>query len=204
MADTLSPDPLNPTMTPQPEEYLGYYDNGVVRLAARTNWPSGTPVCVRVANLTPEDAARRFGKVIIAGFGLAGRWVVEIFDRHKIEYVIVDENEETVEAQRKLGRKVIRGDISSEQTLRDAGIDDASILILTIPDENAVIAATILARRIRPDLFIVARTTHSSVGLQAAQCGADEVIKAEQVVARHFYEMLLRKVTASNGAAVTE
>lgn len=189
---------------PQTEEYLGYYQDGVVRLTARTNWPDGTPVCVRVANLTPEDAARRFGKVIIAGFGLAGRWVAEIFDRHHIEYVIVDENEETVEAQRKIGRRVVRGNISTEQALRDAGIEEASILILTMPDEEAVIAATILARRIRPDLFIVARTTHSSAGLQAAQCGADEVIKDEQVVARHFYEMLLRKVTATNGAGVND
>lgn len=192
------------TAAPQTEEYLGYYQDGVVRLTARTTWPDGTPVCVRVANLTAEDAARQFGKVIIAGFGLAGRWVAEIFDRHHIEYVIVDENEETVEAQRKIGRRVVRGNISTERALRDAGIEEASILILTMPDEEAVIAATVLARRIRPELFIVARTTHSSAGLQAAKCGADEVIKDEQVVARHFYEMLLRKVTAIDGTGVND
>lgn len=189
---------------PEPEEYLGYYENGVVRLAARTHWPDGTPVCVRVANLTPEDAARRFGKVIVAGFGLAGRWVADIFDRHRIEYTIVDENPRTVETQGKLGRRAIAGNIATEQTLEQAGIADASILVLTIPDEKAVLEATALARRLRPDLYIVARTTHASAGIQASQCGADEVIKAEQVVARHFYEMLLRKVTAANGAIAGE
>lgn len=189
---------------PEPEEYLGYYENGVIRLAARTNWPDGTPVCVRVANLTPEDAARRFGKVIVAGFGLAGRWVADIFDRHEIEYTIVDENPETVDTQCKLGRRAIVGNVATEQTLDRAGIADASILILTIPDEKAVLEATVLARSMRPDLYIVARTTHASAGIQAAQCGADEVIKAEQVVARHFYEMLLRKVTAASGAIAAE
>src|SRR5512146_1405623 len=125
MADTFN------AAAPQPEEYLGYYENGVVRLAARINWPNGTPVCVRVANLTPEDAARRVGKVIVAGFGLAGRWVADIFDRHKIEYVIVEANPETVETQRKLGRRVVQGDTADADTLKRAGIDEASILILT-------------------------------------------------------------------------
>lgn len=199
MAETFS----QSVSVPEPEEYLGYYEDGVIRLAARTSWPNGTPVCVRVASLAPDDAARRFGKVIIAGFGLAGRWVAAIFDRHHIEYVIVEGNPQTVETQTKLGRRIIAGDIATEQTLVEAGIGDASILILTIPDEAAVLKATALARRLRPDLYIVARTTHASAGMQATQCGADEVIKAEQVVARHFYEMLLRKVTAVN-ATVAE
>ena len=104
------------------------------------------------------------------------------------------ENAETVAAQRKLGRTVVEGDIGEEQTLRDAGIDDASILALTVPDEPAVFEATRLARSLKPGIFIVARTLYSSSGMQASQLGADEVIKAEQVVARQFYEMLLRKI----------
>lgn len=190
--------------TPEPEEYLGFYEKGVIRLTARTSWPDGTPVSIRVASLTPDDAAKGFGNVIIAGFGLAGRWVADIFDRHRINYVIVEENPETVETQKGLGRRTIRGNIADPETLRQAGIDDASILILTIPDDAAVLETISLARRIRPDLYIVARTTHASTGMQATQCGADEVIKAEQVVARHFYEMLLRKVTGVNNAAVAE
>ncbi len=186
---------------PETIEYLGYHEDGTIRLAARTNWPNGTPVLVRVANLTPQDAARCIGRVIIAGFGLAGRWVAEIFDRHGIDYVIVEENAETVAAQRKLHRKAIEGDIACEETLRRAGIDTASILVLTITDEQAVLRVTKMARELRPDLYIVARTTHASAGIQATQCGANEVIKAEQVVARSFYEMLLRKVAGLNGDA---
>ncbi len=191
-------------MSPESSEYLGYYEDGAIRLAARTSWPDGTPVYVRVANLKPEEAARRLGTVIIAGFGLAGRWVADIFDRHGIDYVIIEENSETIESQLKLGRRVVRGDASSEETLREAGIDSAAILVLTIPDEAAVVRATQVARYLRPDLYIVARTTHASTGIQAAQCGANEVIKAEQVVARSFYEMLLRKVIATNASVTAQ
>jgi voltage-gated potassium channel Kch len=177
-------------------EYMGFYAEGVVHLSAQVDWANGTPVCVRVAEPRPGERANGadLGKVIIAGFGLAGRWIADIFDRHGIEYVIVETNHATVEAQRLIGRVVIEGDISEESTLRAADITDASILALTVPDEQAVLAATELARRLNPSIYIVARTLYSSSGMQAAQLGADEVVKAEQVVARQFYEMLLRKI----------
>jgi hypothetical protein len=190
-------------MSDQPEtgsqrqnEYLGVYADGVIRLSAQVEWADGTPVCVRVAEPLPGKGTPggELGKVIIAGFGLAGRWIADIFDRHGIDYVVVETNHGTIEAQRSIGRKVIEGNIADQATLQAAGIEDASILALTVPDEQAVLVATRLARQLNPSIYIVARTLHASSGMQAAQFGADEVVKAEQVVARQFYEMLLRKI----------
>ena len=101
--------PQESTENPERNDYLGIYENGSVKLSAYVNWPDGTAVLVRLADLTTNDAARRLGKVIIAGFGLAGRWIADIFDRHQVEYVIVERNQETVEAQRLLCRTVIEG-----------------------------------------------------------------------------------------------
>jgi voltage-gated potassium channel Kch len=167
-----------------------------VALDSPVNWPDGTRLVVKVADLktiSPED----IGLVIIAGFGLAGRWVADIFDRHSIRYVIVEQNAATVATQRGLGRNVVQGDVSDPETLRAAEIDKASILCLTIPDEPAVLKAVETARALRPGIYIVARTNYSSAGMQAARLGADEVIKAEQAVARQFYEMLQRKLAVA-------
>jgi voltage-gated potassium channel Kch len=176
-------------------EYLGTYRNGIIRLDGPVSWNDGTRVVVRVAEPQKVDPAE-LGPVIIAGFGLPGRWVADIFDRHGIEYVIVDENTQTIVAQKALGRRAIVGDVSREETLREAGIERASILALTVPDERVVLEATRLARRLKPDIYIVARTTYTSSGMQATELGANEVVKAEQTVARQFYEMLLRKVSS--------
>lgn len=180
--------------SPERSEYLGIYENGVVRLSAKVDWPDGIRVSVRIADVVSNVDNGELGKVIIAGFGLSGRWVADIFDRHGIDYVIIEKSKETIEAQRKLGRQVIEGDVSEEATLREAGIEDASILALTVPDEQAVLEATQLARRIKPGIYIVARTSYSSSGMRASQLGADDVVKAEQAVARQFYEMMLRKL----------
>lgn len=179
---------------PERSEYLGIYENGVVHLSAKVDWPDGIRVSVRVADIVSDVNNEALGKVIIAGFGLSGRWVADIFDRHGIDYTIIERSKETIEAQRKLGRQVIEGNVSEEATLREAGIEDASILALTVPDEQAVLEATQLARRMRPGIYIVARTMYSSSGMRASQLGADDVIKGEQAVARQFYEMMLRKL----------
>lgn len=179
---------------PRCGEYAGTFEGGVIRLSGRVDWPDGTRVMVRTAEPVEALCSDEFGTVIIAGFGLPGRWVADIFDRHHISYVVIEKNPETVAVQRKLGRKIIEGDVADPEILREAGIETASILALTIPDEEAVLQATRLARSMKPGIYIVARTTYSSAGLRAAQMGADDVVKAEQAVARQFYEMMLRKV----------
>lgn len=128
--------------------------------------------------------------VIIAGFGVGGRFVAEYLQDQGIPFVIVEMSHETCAAQRALGLDVIEGDAADESVLRRAGIATASVLALTIPDEPAALAATEKANLIRPEIHIIAGTRYTSTGLQALQKGADEVIVAEQAVAREFYRRI--------------
>lgn len=181
-------------------EHLGTYRNGKIEFTELVDWPEGTQVFVRPAETKEFDfqPENPLGKVIIAGYGLAGRWVADIFRRHNVPYVIVEKNIYTVETQHQLGKEIVEGDIGEEETLRRAGIDEASILALTIPDEEAVLRATETARRLKPDIYIVARTNYMSQGMRASQLGADDVVKAEQAVARQFYDMLMSKLKADH------
>ena len=89
-------------------------------------------------------------------------------------------------------------DATGAETLVRAGLNRAAILALTIPDEDAVLDAIALARRLRPEIYIIARTNYSSKGMRASQLGADEVIKAEQAVALQFYDKLSRRIQRSS------
>jgi len=177
-----------------PCEYFGVYENGTIRLSAGVDWPEGTTVLVRMAGFQPNGQAPPFKKVIIAGFGLSGRAVATLCERYGIPYVILERNPRTVETQRKLGRQVIEGDIADEEILRKAGIEEATVLALTVPDDLAIRRATQVARAVNPGVYIVGRAVYASVGMQIERLGADDVIKVEQLVAREFYELLLRKL----------
>lgn len=168
----------------------------MIHLVRPVNWPSGTRVTV--TTVAASDADLRFsGRVIIVGFGLAGRCVADLLNGAKIAYTIIERNQVTVETQRALGRNIVGGDATDAETLINAGLHSAAVLTLTIPDEDAVLQATSLARRLNPDLYIIARTNYSSKGMRASQLGADDVIKAEQAVAMQFYDRLSRYIVRS-------
>jgi CPA2 family monovalent cation:H+ antiporter-2 len=130
--------------------------------------------------------------VIIAGFGIAGRFVAELLQKAGCPFLLVELNSQTCEAQAALGVEVIHGDISDERILRQAGVETASILALTIPDEQAAIRAAAAANAIRPDIHIIGWTQYTSTSLQALQAGADEVIVAEHAIAQEFYRRIAR------------
>jgi voltage-gated potassium channel Kch len=131
-------------------------------------------------------------QAVIAGFGLAGRAVADLLDEVGVPYTVIEKNPATVRTQNGLGRRFIAGDTSQEATLAESGVATASLLALTIPDVKAVLAATAAARKLSSAVYIIARTTYSSEGLQAMRLGANEVIKAEQAVALQFYERVLQ------------
>lgn len=176
------------------DEALGaVFHDQQVELDGFADWPEGTRLMVTPV-LPPPVAGHIDGRVIVAGFGLAGRCVADLLDQENLPYAIIERNPVTVETQRALGREVIEGNATDAETLLEAGLNNAVILALTIPDEEAVLKATSLARRLRPELYIIARTNYSSKGMRASQLGADDVIKAEQAVALQFYDRLSRRI----------
>lgn len=128
--------------------------------------------------------------VIIAGYGIGGRFVTECLRKSDIPFVLVEKNPQTVRTQAELGLSVIEGDITDSEVLRRAGIERASILALAISDEEASIRASAAAHAIRPEVHIIAATRYTSSGLKALQAGADEIIVAEQAVAREFHRRI--------------
>lgn len=134
--------------------------------------------------------------VIIAGFGVGGRFIAECLKPKGIPFVLVEKNADTCATQKALGTSVIEGDISDADILRKAGIETAMILALAIPDERAALRAVQIANEIREDIHIIASTRYTSTGLEALEAGADDVIVAEQAVAQEFY----RRIAAFVGA----
>lgn len=126
----------------------------------------------------PRRPARR-KRVIVAGFGPVGRAVAEKLSEAGVDYTIVELNPSTVRTQGGLGRSIVFGDIASPEVLESAGLRHADAIVLTIPDEDAVLRACQTIRRLAPQIFIAARTDFLSRGMLARGLGADYVIADE-------------------------
>ena len=129
---------------------------------------------------------RRPRRVIIAGYGIPGRFVAEFCDRHGIKYVVIERNPTIVLRCQRAGTLIIEGDSRDSAVLRDAGIAESTDIAITLPDDIAVLDTIATARRLNPSIRIIARATFVSGGMEAAKRGADDVVVAEQVVAEEF------------------
>ena len=125
-------------------------------------------------------------RVVIAGYGIPGRFVAEYCDRHNIPFVVIERNPTIVLRCQTAGTRIIQGDSRDAAVLRDAGVELSTDLAITLPDDVAVLDTIATARRLNPSIRIIARATFVSGGIEATRRGADEVVVAEQAVAHEF------------------
>lgn len=134
------------------------------------------------------------GYAIVAGFGIVGRMVAQQLDEAGLRVTLIELNQTTIERQKSQARQVVYGDVRDPQTLRQAGIDHAEALILTIPDEEQAVEACRVARELNPRIFIAARTNFFSRGMIASQVGADAVVVEEVITAQAMQQAVVEKL----------
>ena len=133
-----------------------------------------------------SSAADRPRHVVIVGFGLSGRTTVNSVIEHHISYTVIETNPATVERCTPGGLNIILGDARDPEILRRAGIERATDIAVTVPEDQVTLDVVEQARKLNPQARIIARCTFVSGGMEAARRGADDVITAEQVVASEF------------------
>lgn len=116
---------------------------------------------------------------IVAGFGPVGRHIADLLVNAGVPITIIEQNPATVATQAALGRAVVQGDVSEPAVLEAAGIRDAAMLVLAIPDSQASLRACRHAREMAPDVRIAVRAAHLADGLLARELGADSITVAE-------------------------
>jgi CPA2 family monovalent cation:H+ antiporter-2 len=161
------------------------------RLARREGGAAGGAEPEADADVDHSLPARR---VILAGYGLVGRVVAEQLDKIGVTYTIVEMNPRTVDRQAKFKKDSVYGDISNPEVLERAGIRDADAVIITIPDEEAVLRACSVIRKIAPKIFIAVRTNFFSKAMLATEAGADLVTVEEWATAQQMAAEVAKKL----------
>lgn len=133
--------------------------------------------------------------VIIIGFGLSGRSAVNAAIEQGLSYFVIETNEEVVSRCTKGGLQIIYGDARDPECLREAGIERATDVLVTVPVDEMALEVVSVARKMNASAHIVARCTFVSGGMEAHQRGANEVVVAEQVVAQEFGRVMREPVT---------
>lgn len=95
--------------------------------------------------------------IIVAGMGRFGQMVTRLLIKCGYNPTVIDLDAEAVEGFNKLGYKTYFGDASRPELLVSAGIETAKLLVVAIDDKERALAMVAYARKVNPDLQIVAR-----------------------------------------------
>lgn len=105
--------------------------------------------------------------VIIAGYGEAGAAARDALTETSSRVTILDiEERDSVD---------VGGDARDPEVLREAGVEDASTLILTVDDDTTAIFASLIARDLNTQLDIMVRANEQENVQKLSRAGADYV-----------------------------
>jgi len=117
--------------------------------------------------------------VVVAGAGRIGRTIAEALARRRLPFVLIELDDRRLHDARIAGHAVIYGDASQEVVLRAATISRARALIVTAPAYADVRAIIATARRVRPDVAIVARADGPEAVRDLHEFGVEKVTSPE-------------------------
>ncbi len=135
----------------------------------------------------PEDRPAP-ARVILAGFGRVGHRIGQILSMADLPYVAIDKDAERVAAERAAGHPVFFGDACRPEVMRGLGIDERSIVIVTLDDLRDTARLVAAVHQAYPHVEVLARAADAAQCRQLQQRGAavtvSETLEASLELAR--------------------
>jgi CPA2 family monovalent cation:H+ antiporter-2 len=135
-------------------------------------------------------------QAIIVGYGPVGRTVARRASDFGLRWIVVDINVDTVLALQGEGQQALYGDASHAAILREAGVQKAGYLVISLPDAALSLSILTTARSINPQIKVLARVRYLAQGGSLEQAGADVVCYDEAEAATALAVMLRAHVKA--------
>ncbi len=130
-------------------------------------------------DLSPIDELSIRNHIIICGYGRVGRLIGRALLLANIPFVAIDYNFQTVEKARKEGVNIIYGDPTDQDILDYAEIENARILILSIPNRLYQESIVLAAKKINPSIFIISRVHNQKDRRRMKDLGVNVTILPE-------------------------
>jgi len=126
------------------------------------------------------------GHYILCGFGRVGRQVAREFALDSVPFVVIDNDPQKVDECLAEGYLALVGDASDDAILEEIGIRRAKGLVAAVDSDADNVFVTLSARKMNPNLHIVARTSSEESAAKLEIAGADRTISPYAVGGRRL------------------
>lgn len=127
----------------------------------------------------PLDEIKIKNHVVICGYGRVGSEVGKALFAANIPFVAIDYNFHTVQKAKKEGMNVIYGDPADLDVLDYAQVEDASILLLAVPERYMQEAIIVNAKKLNKAITVISRVHHHDHQQRMKDLGVHIVVQPE-------------------------
>ena len=129
---------------------------------------------------------------IICGYGRVGRHAAAELRRAGSQFLVLEKNEDKVEAAIRDGNLAAVGDATLDANLRAVGIDRARGLIAALATDADNLFLVLSAKTLNPKLKISARVTEEESEHKMRRAGADTVLAPYSITGSRLAQAILR------------
>ena len=150
--------------------------------------------------LTKRKKERKIyqGHVVIAGYGTIGQNLSRVLREINIPFLVLDLDGERVKRALSNNMNALFGDSTREDTLKKAGIKNARMIVFSTPDLVSMQEAIRSARKLNPNLYILARTPNANQVEEMTEAGANFVIPEEFETSVEIFSRVLKEFHIPN------
>ncbi|WP_340265456.1 YbaL family putative K(+) efflux transporter [Sphingobium mellinum] len=128
-------------------------------------------------------APSRSGHVILVGYGRVGRMIANRLAERAIPFVVLEDDADRAGEAEAAGLLVVRGNALEDRYLLAAGINEARRLVIAVPEGFEGGAIHEHARRLNPDLQVIARAHSDAEVAHLEELGVPHVVMGERELA---------------------
>lgn len=129
---------------------------------------------------------------ILCGFGKVGEAIADTFQEEGVPFVVIENNPERIGHLEQGQHLFIQGDATSDEALREAGIERARGLVAAVGTDVDNTYITLTARELRRDLFIEARANSQEAEKKLRIAGANRVVSPDSIGGRRMAMLAVR------------
>lgn len=134
---------------------------------------------------------------IICGAGETGRNAIKQFKRSKVDFIVIEIDENKVNDLIDENIFLIQGDATLEDTLNRAKIHDAKGLISSLGKDADNVYTVLTAREMNDNLYIVSRAIEKNAHEKLKRAGANNTISPNEIGGSRMAALMLRPAVIS-------
>ncbi|MBF0253841.1 MAG: cation:proton antiporter [Candidatus Omnitrophica bacterium] len=149
-------------------------------------------------DLAAVDRSPLQGRVILCGYGIAGRDLAESLLKENVPLVILEMNPKNVSDAANSGAHVIYGDAANENIMKKAGIHSARAVVVSFGDMMGMGQIVRVVQRLNPKTFLIVRSRFERDVSHLYELGVDMVVMEELEVSLELNRLLLNTFKLSD------